>query len=92
MIVRAWGIVNSTHVEFERVPDRPDYWEGIAPRVKGVQEIEIWAENHKGSRGHLQCAVSMKWYSPTQVKLVLLPYEVFLVHPYDYNYEGSEGR
>lgn len=92
MIKRAWGVVNSTHVEFTRVPDRPDYWEGIAPRVRGLQDIEIWAENDKGARGHYKRVVKLEWYSPTQVKLVLLPYEAFLVHPYDYSYEGGEGR
>lgn len=74
MIVRVWGIVNSTSVEFTPVPDRPDYWEGLAPRAEGLQEIEIWAENDKGARGHLQCSVQIQYYAETCARLLLLPY------------------
>ena len=74
MIVRVWGTVNSTEIVFTPVPDRPGYWEGMAPRVPGLQEIEIWAENDKGARGHLQCSVQVFWHTHTAAKLVLLPY------------------
>ena len=32
MIIRVWGIVNSTEVEFTPIPDRPGYWEGYAKK------------------------------------------------------------
>lgn len=83
MIVRVWGIVNSTEIEFTRVENKPDYWEGYAPRQEGLQDIEIWAEDHRGARGHLQCSVSISWYAQTQVRLVLCPYVVELVTFYN---------
>ena len=36
MIVRVWGVVNSTEVEFTPIPDRPGYWEGTAPWNAGI--------------------------------------------------------
>lgn len=79
MIVRVWGIVNSTEVEFTPVPNRPDYWEGLAPRVDGLQEIEIWAENDKGARGHLECTVQVQYHTHTTARLLLMPYVVRMV-------------
>lgn len=79
MIVRVWGIVNSTEVEFTPVPDRPGYWEGFAPRTPGLQDIEIWAENDKGACGHLQCTVQVHYHVHAVARLVLLPYIVKLV-------------
>ncbi len=58
MIIRVWGVVNSTEVEFTPIPDRPGSWEGYAPKVPGLQDIEIWAESDSGLRGHLKCAVA----------------------------------
>ena len=49
MIVRVWGTVNSTEVEFTPIRDKPGYWEGYAPRVPGLQDIEIWAESSTGA-------------------------------------------
>lgn len=82
MIVRVWGIVNETSVTFTPIKDRPDYWEGYAPRVKGLQDIEIWAENDQGARGHLKCSVVIQWHTHTQVRLVLSPYIVTVIDPY----------
>lgn len=82
MIVRVWGIVNSTKVEFTPIRDKPGYWEGYAPRVPGLQEIEIWAENDKGARGHLQCTVQIQYHTHTEARLFLLPYTVTLLTMY----------
>lgn len=86
MIVRVWGEVNSTVVEFEQIPERPGYWEGYAPRVRGLQEIEIWAENHKGARGYFKGTVMLKWETPTKARLFLAPYAIHLLE------DGQNGR
>lgn len=70
MIIRVWGIVNSTEVEFSPVPDRPGYWEGYAPRMPGLQDIEIWAESDSGLRGHLQCTVMLDYHAHTETRLL----------------------
>lgn len=70
MIIRVWGVVNSTEVEFSPVPDRPGYWEGYAPRLPGLQEIEIWAESDSGLRGHLQCTVMLDYHAHTEARLL----------------------
>ena len=74
MIIRVWGVVNSTEVEFTPIPDRPGYWEGTAPRVPGLQDIEVWAESSTGARGHLQCTVMIDYHAHTEAHLLLLPY------------------
>ena len=70
MIIRVWGVVNSTEVEFTPVPDRPGYWEGYAPRMPGLQDIEIWAESDSGLRGHLQCTVMLNYHAHTEARLL----------------------
>ena len=70
MIIRVWGIVNSTEVEFTPIPDRPGYWEGTAPRVPGLQDIEIWAESDSGLRGHLQCTVMLDYHAHTEARML----------------------
>ena len=70
MIIRVWGRVNSTEVEFSPVPDRPGYWEGYAPRMPGLQDIEIWAESDSGLRGHLQCTVMLDYHAHTEAHLL----------------------
>ena len=70
MIIRGWGVVNSTSVEFTPVPDRPGYWEGTAPRMPGLQDIEIWAESDSGLRGHLQCTVMLDYHAHTEARLL----------------------
>ena len=70
MIIRVWGVVNSTEVEFTPIPDRPGYWEGYAPRMPGLQDIEIWAESDSGLRGHLQCTVMLDYHAHTDVRLL----------------------
>lgn len=70
MIIRVWGIVNSTEVEFTPIPDRPGYWEGHAPRLPGLQDIEIWAESDSGMRGHLQCTVMIDYHAHTESRLL----------------------
>lgn len=70
MIIRVWGIVNSTEVEFTPIPDRPGYWEGYAPRLPGLQDIEIWAESDSGMRGHLQCTVMIDYHAHTESRLL----------------------
>lgn len=79
MITRVWGIVNSEEIEFTSIPDRPSYYEGFAPRVDGLQDIEIWAENTKGARGHLSCSILIEWNTRTKARLLLAPYSVSLV-------------
>lgn len=79
MIIRVWGIVNSTEVEFTPIPDRPGYWEGTAPRMPGLQDIEIWAESSTGARGHLQCTVKIDYHTHTEAHLLLLPWVAQLV-------------
>lgn len=79
MIVRVWGIVNSEEIEFSPVPDRPDYYEGYAKSVEGLQSIEIWAENDKGAKGHLKCQVLIEYNTKTSARLLLAPYIVRLV-------------
>ena len=70
MIIRVWGIVNSTEVEFTPIPDRPGYWEGYAPRLPGLQDIKIWAESDSGLRGHLQCTVMIDYHAHTESRLL----------------------
>ena len=70
MIIRVWGIVNSTEVEFTPIPDRPGYWEGYAPRLPGLQEIEVWAESDSGLRGHLHCTVTLDYHAHTEARLL----------------------
>lgn len=70
MIIRVWGIVNSTEVEFTPVPERPGYWEGYAPRIPGLQDIEIWAESDSGLRGYLQCTVMLDYHAHTEARLL----------------------
>lgn len=70
MIIRVWGIVNSAEVEFTPIPDRPGYWEGYAPRMPGLQDIEIWAESDSGLRGHLQCTVMLDYHAHTEARLL----------------------
>lgn len=79
MIIRVWGIVNSTEVEFTPIPDRPGYWEGTAPRMPGLQGIEIWAESSTGARGHLQCEVMIDYHAHTEARLLLLPWVAHLI-------------
>lgn len=86
MIIRVWGIVNSTEVEFTPIQDKPGYWEGLAPKTEGLQEIEIWAENDKGARGHLKCSVQVHYGVGTWAKLVLLPFTAELVNRYTAQY------
>ena len=70
MIIRVWGVVNSTDVEFTPIPDRPGYWEGYAPRMPGLQDIEIWAESDSGLRGHLQCTIMLDYHAHTDAQLL----------------------
>lgn len=70
MIIRVWGIVNSTEVEFAPIQDRPGYWEGYAPRMPGLQEIEIWAESDSGLRGNLRCTVMLDYHAHTEARLL----------------------
>lgn len=82
MILRVWGVVNSTTIEFHPLEDKPGYWEGFAPRIPGLQNIEIWAENDKGARGHLDCQVAISWNQNDEAHLVLHPYVVRLITRY----------
>lgn len=81
MITRVWGIVNQEEITFHPIPDKPDYWYGICPRVPGLQDIECWAENDKGGRGHLKCQMYISWYTETLVRLILIPIQVTLLGP-----------
>lgn len=78
MIIRCWGIVNSTNIEFSPMEERPGYWSGIAPWQPGLQDIEIWAENDKGAIGHVNVQVGLTYLDKdkTLVRLVLCPFTV----------------
>ena len=62
--------MNDTEVEFTPIPDRPGYWEGYAPRMPGLQDIEIWAESDSGLRSHLQCTVMLDYHAHTEAHLL----------------------
>lgn len=79
MIVKVWGIVNDQYIDFQLLPDRVGYWYGICPRVPGLQDIECWAENDKGGRGHLKCQMYISWVNDTIARLVLIPIEIKLL-------------
>lgn len=79
MIVRVWGRVNNQDIEFEPVPDKPSYWYGYADGVPGLQDIEIWAENDEGARGHIHCEVSVQWLTQTKARLIVHPFVVRLL-------------
>lgn len=82
MVTRVWGSINSQTIEFERVPDRDDYWEGIGPRSDDYQMIEIWAETNTGAIAHVDFAISMKIYGSDKVRLLLSPYRARIVEEY----------
>lgn len=79
MIVRVWGTINSEEVEFQPVKDEPGYWEAFVPGVKGLQDIDIWAENDRGAIGHLRVQKRVEYSTPTVARIILLPYVVTLV-------------
>lgn len=79
MVIRVWGIINSIEVEFHPIKDRPYYWEGYAPRIKGLQNIDIWAENDRGAKGHLKTQIRIEWNSPTIARLIITPYTVTFI-------------
>lgn len=82
MIVRVWGSINSTSVEFTKVPGRLDYWEGIGPRSEDYQMIDIWVESSTGAIAHLDFAISMKVYGSDKVRLLLSPFRAKIVEEY----------
>lgn len=79
MVLRVWGMINSTKVEFHPVKDRPNYWEGFAPKIRGLQDIDIWAENDRGAKAHLNVQVKVEYNTPTTARLIIFPYIVTLV-------------
>ena len=79
MIVKVWGIVNNQQIDFKPLPDKVGYWYGICPRVPGLQDIECWAENDKGGRGHLKCQMYISWVNDTIARLILIPIEITLL-------------
>lgn len=83
MIIRVWGVVNAKEIEFRRVPDHPDYWEGYAPKFPGYQNVEIWAENDKGARGHLKCQVLISYENDTTARLLVVPYFTRLISEWE---------
>ncbi len=70
--------MNETEVEFTPVTDRPGYWEGYAPRMPGLQDIEIWAESDSGLRGHLECTVMLDYHAHTEARLLKDDFEVHM--------------
>lgn len=82
MITRVFGSINDVDVTFTPVQDRPDYWEGIGPRVEGLQNIVIWAETEQGSVRRLAVSVAISWDTETTVRLVLMPFVTTLVSAY----------
>lgn len=83
MIIRVWGIVNDTEVEFTPIPDRPGYWEGYAPRMPGLQDIEVWAESDSGMRGHLECTVMLEYHVHDEAHLIITPFVARLIRAYE---------
>ena len=43
---------------------------GYAPRLPGLQEIEVWAESDSGLRGHLYCTVTLDYHAHTEARLL----------------------
>lgn len=92
MIVRVWGIVNSTEVEFTPIDGKPDYWEAYAPRADEYQAIEVWAENEMGLRGYLNCSVHVEWGTDTTVRLIVTPYDARAETPAkEHSYQFLQG-
>lgn len=79
MIVRVWGEINGEEVDFEPIPHRPGYWEGYGPRVPGLQEFEIYAENDRGGIAQLEGTVQMHWISKTKARFTLHPFVASLM-------------
>ena len=79
MIVRVWGVVNRTEVEFTQIQNKPGWYEGYAPKGLIYQDIEIWAKNDRGAIGHLKTQVVIREWSPTEVQIILTPYVVELL-------------
>lgn len=81
MIVRVWGRINSKELDFTPIADRPGYWEGYGPKNPNsyYEDIEIWAQNDLGARGHLKCQLVIREWSPTSVRLILTPYDLHLI-------------
>ena len=81
MIVRVWGKINSQELDFTPVIDKPGYYEGYGPKNKNsfYEDIEIYAKNHLGAIGHLQCQVVIREWSPTKVQLLIAPYKIILI-------------
>ena len=92
MITRVWGSINDVDVVFTPVPDRPHYWEGIGPRVDGLQNIVIWAETAQGSIRRLAVSVAITWDTETTVKLILMPYMVSVINRYTVRFVPSHIR
>lgn len=80
MITRVYGSINGVDIEFERIPDRQDYWEGIGPRVDGRQFYEIWAENDRGAKAYVANSASMKVVSPDKIVLLFSPIRAYLLN------------
>lgn len=79
MITRVWGRINSKELEFTPIPEQPGYWEGFGPKNEIYQNIEIWAENDLGARGHLECTIVIREWTDTIARLLLAPYKVRLL-------------
>lgn len=80
MIVRCWGEVDGERIDFSPIMDRPGHWEGYISWRPGPLDIEIWAENDRGAKGHIQCQVQIQYFekSDTVVRIVLCPYHIRL--------------
>lgn len=81
MIIKCWGVVNDTKIDFVPVEGRPNYWMGYAPRVKGLQHIQIWAQNDVGAIGYLDYQAILIFDTEITAKILLAPYAVSLIDP-----------
>lgn len=81
MITKVWGVVNGDKVDFSPVEGYDGYWCGYAKRVKGLQSIQVWAQNDLGSIGYLNYQVILKYKTETVAEILLAPYAISLVDP-----------
>lgn len=94
MIVKVWGEVNNEHIDFQKVPDRQNYWEGYAHRVRSAQDVQIWAENDIGARGYLHCQIILEFITETCTRILISPYRVTLLNKTGFSYQANllDGR
>lgn len=83
MIIRVWGSVDGVDVVYRPLPGRDDYWYCDVAWHPQLYQVEIWAENDKGARGHLACEVAVRYSDDvhTRCQIVLYPLVAKLITP-----------